>query len=109
MEQDENGQYAQKLKDFSISEADPGTIPWLFAKTEMPLFFLDLNRILSSNAAREWFSRERKMRSIGAGYSYDNAYEYFKSVILPDHFDAIIFVDSTTAARPNRLTRERFQ
>ncbi len=107
MDVDASGNYTQKLGPFSVKRADDGTIPWLFAQVELPLFFIDLRDISSAGAAA-WLSDARPMRAIGAGYSNDDIQKYFESVILPEHFDAVIFVDSTSAATPSERTRVRF-
>jgi len=108
MEADSSGQYVQKLGEFFVDEAADSTIAGLLATAGIPMLFIDLAGIPSSGVVRDWFSAERLMRSIGAGYSYDNPERYFEPVVLPDHFDAVLFIDSTTAARPNERTRQRF-
>ena len=49
------------------------------------------------------------MRQIGAVYSDAGAAQmYLMPVILTDHFDCMIFIETTTRARPAPLTRKNF-
>jgi erythromycin esterase len=48
----------------------------------------------------DWFSRQLKTRSVGSGFSDSLAEQYYTRLEPAAAFDAILFVDSTTTARP---------
>jgi len=107
--QTEAGDYFQKLRAYTVNPAREGSVGNVFSRAGLPIFVLDLRAIPESGPVAEWFSGEHDMRKAGAGFAEDDEdAQYLPRINLPDHFDAVIFIDSTTAARPNRLTRERF-
>jgi len=109
MKQDDSGNWIQKLKPFTDGVATDGSFEATFAQVGKPLFMIDLRKLPSDGPVAQWFSREHPMRNIGAAYREDLEQGYvFEPVVLPDNYDAVIFMDSTSAAIPNRLTRERF-
>jgi erythromycin esterase-like protein/beta-lactamase regulating signal transducer with metallopeptidase domain len=89
------------LRDFTVPPAPQGSLDAVFAATGIPLFALDLRQVPKSGAVAEWFSRPQKSRSIGAVYSEETPEAFMSSLKAPDTFDAILFVETTTAARKN--------
>lgn len=109
MEQTESGAWAQKLKPFTDGAAIDGSVEWVFSKVGKPQFVVDLRKLPLEGPVATWFSREHPMRNIGAGYQAGSETgHYFNPAQLPDCYDAVIFMDSTSAARPNQLTQKRF-
>jgi erythromycin esterase-like protein len=82
-----------KIRDFTVPPAPAGTLDAALAAARLPLFALDLR------AAPPWFRQERKTRQIGAGFSDANADAYLMALQPSAAFDAILFVDTTTASR----------
>jgi erythromycin esterase len=83
------------LHNFTVPPAPPGGLDAILATSGIPLFALDLRH------APEWFGQPHKARTIGAVYSDEHADLYFNELIAPENFDALLFVEKTTAARKN--------
>lgn len=69
-----------------------------FARAGLPLFVLDLRNLPRSGPVRDWFAAAHPVREIGA--LYDGEKEMSSRQVLPDLYDAVIFVERTTPARP---------
>jgi erythromycin esterase-like protein len=67
-----------------------------FQRTGLPRFFLDLRKIDAGGEPAEWLRRSRSFRMIGALAME----EQFTPVSLPALFDAVIYLEETTAAKP---------
>ncbi|HSO76058.1 MAG TPA: erythromycin esterase family protein, partial [Blastocatellia bacterium] len=89
------------LRDFSVPPAPAGSLDATFAAAGIPLFALDLRDAPRSGPVATWLSEPHKSRSIGSMYSEDLAGQYLFELKAPQSFDAMIFVEKTTAARKN--------
>ena len=85
-----------RLQDFTVPPAPEGTWDALMATAGAPVFALDLR-----NAPVE-LRQPMKTRNIGALYSNENAERYYSETSMPEAYDALLFVESTTAARKNK-------
>lgn len=84
----------------SVPPALPETFEWYAHSTGLPVFILNLNDLDSDDPATTWLTRPLLMRSVGAGYNQSVPEKFFYQLVLPDVFDAIIYIDQT---RPTRL------
>lgn len=82
-----------KIRDFTVPPAPEGTLDAALAAAQVPLFALDLR------TAPPWFRQELRTRQIGAGFSDANADAYLMALQPAAAFDAILFIDRTTASR----------
>lgn len=82
-----------KIRDFTVPPAPADSLDGTLAAARLPLFALDLRK------APPWFLQERKSRQIGAGFSEGNADAYLMAIRPAAAFDALIFIDTTTASR----------
>ena len=57
-----------------------------------------------SDAVQLWFRELRVTRSIGAGYGEEFAANFLIKQVTPKIYDALLFVEKTTAARPLKMT-----
>lgn len=73
-----------------------GSVESLFGQAGIPRFLIDLRRTASDPAAASWFGQPRPFRSIGA-VAVDSQ---FYPMNLPKVFDALIYLDQTSRARP---------
>jgi erythromycin esterase-like protein len=87
------------LHDFTVGPAPDGSLDATLAATGIPVFALDLRDAPKSGAVAAWLGEAHKTRSIGAIYSQDSAAQYMLDLNAPQGFDAILFVEKTTAAR----------
>ena len=87
------------LKDFTVAPLPPGSLDATLASAGIPLFALDLRQ------APRWFRHAHRSREIGAIYPDDSSDESGMKLVAPDAFDAMLFVEKTTAARKNATPR----
>jgi erythromycin esterase len=87
------------LKEFSVGPAVEGSIEWYLNRTGIRNFIVDLRNTAKPEAIEQWLGTPRRMRSIGLGF-YGDAQSYVR-VNLPQTFDGLAFIETTTRARPN--------
>ncbi len=90
------------LRNFTVSPAPAGSLDATLAATGIPAFALDLRPVSKAGPEAAWLLEPHKTRSIGALYSEAAGNSYFSDVAAPQTFDALLFVEKTTAARPNK-------
>ena len=83
------------LQNFTVASAPSGSFDALLGAPGIPLFALDLRN--APPALRE----TRATRQIGAVFASENETNYSSRISVPAVFDAILFVENTSAARPN--------
>jgi erythromycin esterase len=86
------------LAEFTLGAPLPGTLEDTFGRAGWPLAVLDL-RGRPAGVVADWLDRPQRMRETGAGFS--NEQNMVVSRVLPHDFEAVIYVESTTRARPN--------
>jgi erythromycin esterase-like protein len=89
------------LQDFTVPPAPAGSLDATLAASGIPLFALDLRTAPKTGPVAEWLSAEHPTRSIGAVYSESSPNAYMVKQVTPQAFDALLFVEKTTAARKN--------
>lgn len=62
---------------------------------------VDLSKLPDSGKVAEWFAEPRATRSIGAGFANQFADYFARPQKVTEKYDALLFVNQTTAARPN--------
>jgi erythromycin esterase len=85
------------LKNFTVPPAPAGSLDATLAASEIPLFALDLRQ------APEWFKESRGSRQIGAIYPEDAPYAFIANLAATEAFDAMLFIEKTTAAHKNAV------
>jgi erythromycin esterase len=90
------GLIEQKAEPLDESAFDRG-----LASSGPPIFVLDLRG--ATGAAREWLQAALPMRSIGAVYNEATPKSFVSRIHPSRSFDAIFFVNETTAAREVRI------
>jgi erythromycin esterase len=85
------------LKSFTVGPY-PGSYGMAMSRTGIPFFFLDLHRVPASGPVHDWFSVPRVCKWVN--FIYDNEKDIKYLFQLPRLFDAVIFIDKTTRARP---------
>jgi erythromycin esterase len=89
----------RELKEIAVGPPPAGSLENTFERAGWPLCLLDLRRLPASGAVAEWFRSPQQMRSIGSSFSSEP--NMMTELVLPDHFEAVIYVEATTRARPN--------
>ena len=83
------------LQNFTVASAPSGSFDALLGAAGIPLFALDLR------SAPPSLRETRPTRQIGSMFANETESNYVARVSAPALFDAIVFVENTTAARPN--------
>lgn len=91
----------KSLRDFTVPAAPSGSLDATLAATGIPLFALDLRQAPKTGPVATWLHTPHATRSIGAMYSDDTAQQYWANQEPISCFDALLFVNTTTAARKN--------
>lgn len=89
------------LHDFTVAPAPAGSLDATLAATGIPLFAIDLRKIPKAGAVETWFSQPHRSRNIGALFADDMDKQFLVDITAPRSFDALLFVERTTAARKN--------
>ena len=87
------------LRNFTVPAAPAGSLDATLAASGIPIFALDLKHVPADSPETAWLKEPHRTRSIGAVYS--EASNYFSELSPQANFDAILFVNHTTAALPN--------
>jgi len=84
------------LNTYEAQESFEGTYEYLFQALDEPIFLLDLRQIKEDNSEHgKWLRENLEFRSVGAA-KVDNE---FKTTILKDDFDIIIFINESTNSK----------
>jgi erythromycin esterase-like protein len=78
-----------------LKKAEPGSYEYVFGRTGIPRFILDLRTARAGDGASGWLRRPLEFRSIGA-VAMD---QQFHSADLASLFDLMVFLDETTPTR----------
>jgi len=97
-----------KLREFEVGEAKAGSLESLMARVGIPIFFIDFNKLPKEGPIHDWFSEERLVRSVGNSYNPEKPDAYYVSIVIPKHFDAMIFVNETERARPTKAVIAKY-
>jgi erythromycin esterase len=87
------------LRRFTVLPLPAGSLDATFAATEIPLFAIDPRRLPKTGPVARWLSQPHQTRTIGAAFSESPAAQSVFSLTAPEYFDAMLFVERTTAAR----------
>lgn len=72
-----------------------------FARTGKPLLVLDLRALPRRGVVHDWFTAPHPVRDTGVVFSSEK--DMTSAQILPERYDAVIFVERRTRARPSHL------
>ena len=89
------------LRDFTVPPAPVGSLDATLAASGIPLLALDLRQVPKSGPVAEWWGQSRKTRSIGSMFSEASPENYFSEMKVQEAYDALLFVEKTSAARKN--------
>jgi erythromycin esterase len=87
------------LNEFTVGPPPAGTIEDTFERAGWPLCLLDLRRLPPSGPVAEWFRRPQLTRGVGSTFTGEA--DMAMEGVLPDLYEAVIYVEATTRARPN--------
>jgi erythromycin esterase len=90
------------LAEHTVGPAPEGNVGAAFARTDLKVFALDLRGGTAGSPVPAWFDTPHPMRQIGAVFSGESRMS--QPIVLPEHFDCMLFVDDTTRAIPVKRT-----
>jgi erythromycin esterase len=91
------------VHEFTVGPPPAGTLEDTFERAGWPLCLLDLRRLPASGPVALWFRCLQSRREIGAAFRSEA--DMATEVVLPDRYEAVIYVEATTRARPNPPTQ----
>ena len=89
--------------EFSIQQvaSPPGdSYTWMLKQAEEPFFYLDIRHIDYSDDGSSWITGPARMRAIGASYCMDYDKYFYDTISLPEFFDGLMFVKTSTPITP---------
>jgi erythromycin esterase len=89
---------SRRLGEASVGPAPEHYASAAFAKAGKPLLALDLRTLPKRGKVADWFAAKHPLREIGAAWQGEAAMMLLEA--LPQAFDAVIYIDKTTRARP---------
>ncbi|HSK04219.1 MAG TPA: erythromycin esterase family protein [Kofleriaceae bacterium] len=92
---------SRPLTEHALGPAPAWNASTAFSRTGKPLLVLDLRALPKRGAVRDWFAAPHPVRDTGAGFSGEKNMTHLH--VLPKLYDAVIYVDRTTRARPLRV------
>ena len=90
------------LRKFVVPPAPAGTLDSVLANSRLPLAVIDLRTLPENGQASEWLAGSRATRNVGSIYGEAAADQFFEKQNVRSYYDALVFFEETTAARPNR-------
>jgi erythromycin esterase len=97
------------LRNFTVGAAMPHGIDAVFARAGLNSFLCDTRRLPKAGPVHWASSIGYPMRNVGSGFDMNSEDEFYAS-INPEHaFDAIVFFNETTRARPTDWVKARFK
>ena len=88
------------LRTFNVDPAPEGSLDAMLASAGLQIAAIDLRALPKGGAVANWFSEPRATKIIGAGYGEQLAANFLAKQVTPKMYDALLFVEKTTAARP---------
>ncbi|GAB3570120.1 erythromycin esterase family protein [Spirosoma luteolum] len=89
------------LTSFTVPPALAGSVDWYLTQTLQKMYVVDWRATPKNEDVINWLKLPCPMRSVGAIYSAGSDTSFFYPIILDQHFDGLLFINSTTRARPN--------
>lgn len=86
---------------FSVSPAPAGSLDAIVAAAAVPIAIIDLRDLPDDNPLAKWLGEPRLTRNVGSMYNAAASDRFFGKQKIREEYDALVFVEKTTAARSN--------
>jgi len=104
MNMDRDDQQKRGLTEFNLGPGDQGSVDWYFALPGLKNYLVDFRSSAKTPQITEWLNTSHMMRSIGSGFSTKWPWwQYTEPTVLQKRFDGMVFIETTTRARPNAM------
>jgi len=90
----------KRVHPFTVGPAPDGSLDAMLAAAGLQVAAIDLHALPKDGPVAEWFGERHATRSFGASYSEQSAAKSFKIRVVTQMYDALLFVEKTTSARP---------
>jgi erythromycin esterase len=90
------------LRPFDVGPAPAGSLDETLAAAGLQIAAIDLRGLPTEGGVAKWFGSFRRTRSIGSMYVEAAAANFLLGQVTPKLYDALLFVERTSAARPNK-------
>ncbi len=90
-----------RLRPFTVKPAPAGSLDAMLAASGLALAAIDLRALPKDGPVAAWFDKPRATRSVGAIYTEQAEDQSFAESKVPLLYDALLFIERTTSARPN--------
>lgn len=87
------------LQTFEVGPAPYGTVESMFSEAGFQLAAVDLRRLPTEGAVAAWFREPKPTRYSWGDYLPSAPEDYLTEYVLPEAFDALVYVDTTTPTR----------
>lgn len=87
------------LKEVTLPPSSPGTRAWYFAQLNKDVLLLNLRTPVDNPVVEQWIGTPQSVYQ--AGWGFDEKLEYSVDVNMVKTYDGLIFIDNTSASRPN--------
>ena len=94
--------------EFGVQEvaAPPGdSYTYMFRQAEEPFYYLDIRHIDYSDEGAAWIAGPARIRAIGASYCMAYDQYFYDTISLPEFFDGLMFVQTSTPITPVLLIK----
>lgn len=89
------------LQEWTVGPAKAGSMDETFAAAGVPVFAMDVRTAPKDSAAHKWLKTAHPMRMAGAVFDpAQDGTSFYRPLAPAESFDAILFTDTTTRARP---------
>ena len=93
------GRRSGEVDSFEVGAAPVGSLDSTLASVGRPTLAIDLRRAPGEGPVRDWVSSRLFTRHVGASFNEDDPGIHLITRIPLRHFDALLFVAETSAAR----------
>lgn len=89
-----------RVRTFNVDPAPEGSLDAMLASAGLRIAAIDLRALPKEGEVAKWFKEPRATRNIGSGYGEQFAAGFLGKQVTAKSYDALLFVEKTTAARP---------
>jgi erythromycin esterase len=100
------GQVKPRVQEFTVGAAPERTVDWYLARTGIASYIVDFRRLPKDETFSRWLQATHRMHWVGAIFSDKwGESQWTQSFVLSRDFDGLIFIETTTRARPTPTGR----
>ncbi len=88
------------LRPFNVAPSPEGSLDATLAAAGLQIAAIDLRSLPKDGIVAKWFAEPKQTRNVGAVYSEPMAANFLAKQVAPQLYDALLFVEKTSAARP---------